>query len=649
VIRVDRRRDNERIDIDTPNATVSLLHAGEYYIEASESGDQTIVRTRTGQGEVSVGQQSWTVRDNEEGVFTGTATLAASINSSGPRTAFEDWANDRHRRNAGVVSSRYVSNEVVGYQDLDRYGEWVSEPSYGHVWRPSYVVSGWAPYRYGRWVWVSPWGWNWIDDSPWGYAPFHYGRWAYVRSRWCWVPGPRYVRPVYAPALVAWTGGSGFSASVAFGSGIGWFPLGPREVYVPGYRYSRGYLHNVNVSNTFINNTYISNIYYGRGRNFDYRYGRDPHAVTVVDRDRFAGGQLISRTWSRADVRDLRRWHHDPRPPAVVPNRNSVFAARVLGRIPNGADRIARDAAHDGARRGRSSTTGAGTHFARVPFEAERRAIEANGGRPVSRSQLVAARPALRAETVSARSDEAQPAQRGAGDGPRVRDDAWREQGRREQAQRADMSSPSSRSLSDRPGWAQRQRSDSLYSPEMEAARVRALEQLHRDREQRSTQPSDGATASERPTTNTPVNSLRVQPRQGDSGSVGFSDRAAREAPQQWRGDNAPQGVQGNVERPRQNHTQDQRNSVPREAGGFSQRDNAASQPRSWQQSQPQYRAPREQPRIEQPRAEQSRREVPGYEQPRPNPSQAQSQAPRSDRSDRSGFSRPADHQNFRR
>ena len=68
-----------------------------------------------------------------------------------------------------------------------------------------YVAAGWAPYRYGRWAWVSPWGWTWIDDARWGFAPFHYGRWAYASNRWCWVPGPRYVHAVYAPALVAWT------------------------------------------------------------------------------------------------------------------------------------------------------------------------------------------------------------------------------------------------------------------------------------------------------------------------------------------------------------------------------------------------------------------------------------------------------------
>ena len=335
VVRVLRRRDNESIEVETPNATVSLLHPGEYRIDAAPAGDRTIVATRNGGSEVTADGKSWRVDNGQEGTFNGAGQLDANIVALGPRTAFEDWANDRNRSTENSESARYVSNEVIGYEDLDRHGRWVNEPSYGYVWTPTYVAAGWAPYRYGRWVWVSPWGWSWVDNSPWGFAPFHYGRWAYTRSRWCWVPGPRHVRPVYAPALVAWAGSPGLNVSVGIGSGVGWFPLGPREVYVPGYRYSRRYLNNVNVSNTVIvNNTHITNVYNGRHRNFDYRYGRDPRAVTIVDRDRFRGGDNLDGHWSRADRNDLRRWHHDPRPPAITPNRDSVFAARTLGRIP---------------------------------------------------------------------------------------------------------------------------------------------------------------------------------------------------------------------------------------------------------------------------------------------------------------------------
>ena len=189
-------------------------------------------------------------------------------------------------------TAQYVAPEVTGYEDLEANGSWSSEPEYGEVWTPRVVAVDWSPYRYGRWVWVGPWGWTWVDDAPWGYAPFHYGRWAHVRNRWCWVPGPRHVRAVYAPALVGWVGTPGVSVSVSVGGGggVAWFPLGPREVYVPARRFSPRYVERVNVTNTVIvNKTYITNVYNNRVRNVTYRnrasagwrHGRFAHDVHV--------------------------------------------------------------------------------------------------------------------------------------------------------------------------------------------------------------------------------------------------------------------------------------------------------------------------------------------------------------------------------
>ncbi len=68
-------------------------------------------------------------------------------------------------------------------------------------------------------------------------------------------------RPVYAPALVAFVGGSGWGVSLASGSAmpaVGWVPLAPFEVYHPYYRTSVTYVRNVNI--TSVNRTVINNI-----------------------------------------------------------------------------------------------------------------------------------------------------------------------------------------------------------------------------------------------------------------------------------------------------------------------------------------------------------------------------------------------------
>ena len=140
----------------------------------------------------------------------------------------------RERRSRGSVRDRrydesrsatYLSHDVVGYEDLDDYGDWRNDSNYGHVWFPNRVAVGWAPYHEGHWDWISPWGYTWVDDSPWGYAPFHYGRWVTIRGRWGWVAGPVAVGAVYAPALVVFIGGGG--VGVGLGANVGWFPLGP--------------------------------------------------------------------------------------------------------------------------------------------------------------------------------------------------------------------------------------------------------------------------------------------------------------------------------------------------------------------------------------------------------------------------------------
>jgi hypothetical protein len=386
-IRILRKREREDIEVSTPNASVALLRPGEYHLEVDQDGDLTVVKARSGEAEVVGEGQTFRVHAGEVGTFRGTAELDAKISQLDPRTAFEEWANERAGRVERAASAQYVDDEVIGREDLDEHGRWVHEPEYGYVWYPTYVAAGWAPYRFGRWAWISPWGWTWIDDARWGFAPFHYGRWAYVRDRWCWVPGPRHVRAVYAPALVAWVGGPSVSVSISLGHGIGWFPLAPHEVYVPGYWHTHRYIRRVNVANTIIvNNVYIDRAYRGRHRDFHYQYRDRPHAVTVVEREHFVRGRPIGGHVVRVADSDLRRWGHNPRPPALAPVRESILA---------GQPRTVRTVSAERAMR---PTVTRRELPARVSFDEERRAIETNGGRPVTRDRLVTARSGERSD-----------------------------------------------------------------------------------------------------------------------------------------------------------------------------------------------------------------------------------------------------------
>jgi hypothetical protein len=318
--------DNENYEIDTANAAFTILRPGEYRVDVDPDGTQTIITVRSGAGEVTAGGQAYEVSGGQQYAFAGSDAVNYSADSLPDPDDFDGWCTDRDHREDNAVSARYISREVIGYEDLDTYGTWRTDPTYGPMWVPTGVAVDWAPYHTGHWAFVGPWGWTWVDDAPWGFAPFHYGRWAYVGGGWGWVPGPVAVvgvgeprvgvavavggawgvRPVYAPALVGFVGGGGFSASIAIGggvAGVAWVPLGPRDVWVPGYHTSAAYMTSVNVtSTTVVNRTQITNVYNTTVINnntttvtrITYSNQAAPGAVTAVPQKTFQGGQPVA-------------------------------------------------------------------------------------------------------------------------------------------------------------------------------------------------------------------------------------------------------------------------------------------------------------------------------------------------------------------
>ncbi|MGH8455668.1 MAG: DUF6600 domain-containing protein [Stenotrophobium sp.] len=300
---VRRLDDGQSYEVDTPTVAFVVNQPGEYRIDLPQNGDATRVSVYSGAGTVYgannasyavAGRQSYRFGNSDLTDIVGLPLASADD--------FDQWCFDRDNLESSVAAQNYVAPDVVGASDLGQYGAWQDTGGYGNVWFPTTVAVGWAPYRYGHWAWVGPWGWTWIDDAPWGFAPFHYGRWVYVNNYWGWLPGPRYQRPVYAPALVAFYGGSHWGVAIGGGGPVGWCPLGPGEVYVPPYHVSHRYFTNVNVTNvTNINRTTINNYYNNTTvnntqiNNINYRYHNQPGAMTVVSHETFAQSRPVGR------------------------------------------------------------------------------------------------------------------------------------------------------------------------------------------------------------------------------------------------------------------------------------------------------------------------------------------------------------------
>jgi len=343
IVKMRHVDDEDAYEIDTPNIAFTIDQPGDYRIDVDPAATRTEIVVWRGRGEVTGGGSSYTVVANQYATFTGTDQLNYDLGQLPNRDDFDNWALARDQVEDQSDSANYVSRETTGYEDLDQYGDWTYVAGYGTCWHPRALVAGWAPYRFGHWIWVGPWGWTWVEDEPWGFAPFHYGRWAFAGNGWFWVPGPSVVRPIYAPALVAWVGGApGLNFTFSFGAGVGWFPLAPGEVFIPGYRVSRAYVNNVNLTNTRVEMTRITNVYNtvvvnrtAAVNNVAYANRGVSGAKTVVSRDTFVNARPVARNVVTVQAKELSA-APVTHVAAVEPTSSSVLGAgtRAANRPP---------------------------------------------------------------------------------------------------------------------------------------------------------------------------------------------------------------------------------------------------------------------------------------------------------------------------
>jgi hypothetical protein len=154
------------------------------------------------------------------------------------------------------------------YEALAPYGNWIQVDG-AQYWQPAAVEldPDWQPYcQRGHWV-NSDCGWAWYSDYSWGWAPFHYGRWwHHERHGWIWAPDT-----VCGPAWVNWREHAGV---------IGWAPLPPGAVYLPGVGFT----------------------FHGRQVAVGFEFGLQAQQYTFVDVRYFCEPGLAQRMLPRTQV-----------------------------------------------------------------------------------------------------------------------------------------------------------------------------------------------------------------------------------------------------------------------------------------------------------------------------------------------------------
>jgi hypothetical protein len=266
----NRRGGIKTVQVDTPLSSLRSYDNSIMMIDISEDGVTEVsvlkgyvyAESRAGATQVSAGN-TLTIRGENN----------AELAPIGSPDDWERWNMERDQRlNAWGESSRYLPDDLHEYaSDFDDNGRWDYVSDYGYVWVPAVTIAGWAPYTYGRWVWIRG-SYVWIDFDPWGWAPCHYGRWVFIAARgWCWVPPAR--------GAVYW--GPGYVGWIVTPSTVAWVPLAPGEIYYGYGYYGPGSVNiaTVNINTVVVNRTYVN--------------ARVNNAVVVVQRDTFGTGRRV--------------------------------------------------------------------------------------------------------------------------------------------------------------------------------------------------------------------------------------------------------------------------------------------------------------------------------------------------------------------
>ncbi|MGL4230210.1 MAG: DUF6600 domain-containing protein, partial [Casimicrobium sp.] len=294
-VRIRQWEPKDAMRVVTDHGEISFVQPGLYLVTAGDGYNPSVVTTRFGQAELNTFGRVQTINRGDTFAFDQNGARFDRYAYGGVASGgFEGWVVARDRRIDRWESRNrgYFNPWMVGVRDLDDHGYWETHYEYGRVWYPNTVSSSWAPYRYGRWSWVQPWGWTWVDDAPWGFAPFHYGRWVRVGGRWAWCPGSYVGRAVYAPALVTFYGGSGWSVSASVGPTYSWVPLGWNEPFVPWYTYTPNYWRHVN-------RPYVRNSAEDPWRPPAYVHASVPGAVTTIAAAGFVAGRHVTQNYVR--------------------------------------------------------------------------------------------------------------------------------------------------------------------------------------------------------------------------------------------------------------------------------------------------------------------------------------------------------------
>src|SRR5882724_1573849 len=106
-LRVRTLAESETIEVETPQATASILRPGNYRLEVNPDGTATIVKVSSGMLEArGPSDQSFVIRPQQVATLTGTTRLSIATATLGAPDSFDQWALERDRHEEYALSTQ---------------------------------------------------------------------------------------------------------------------------------------------------------------------------------------------------------------------------------------------------------------------------------------------------------------------------------------------------------------------------------------------------------------------------------------------------------------------------------------------------------------------------------------------------------------
>ena len=154
--------------VQAPLFSARLNDAASFRVDVKTDGSGRLV-VFNGRVEVSGSSTRLFVRNGELVRFLSQDADRYYLETNYVKDEWDRWNDERQDYLTKITQDRFhYGDRGWTTADLYNYGSWHDVPTYGRIWRPATVDTDWAPFRSGRWVRYSSFGWTWVSYEPFG-------------------------------------------------------------------------------------------------------------------------------------------------------------------------------------------------------------------------------------------------------------------------------------------------------------------------------------------------------------------------------------------------------------------------------------------------------------------------------------------------